>query len=110
MKTIYIGTNFNEIRLRPKGTFSFDNEPYVVLFNKQAKAYYAADDYVENEDGSYDVGFSADVTKNMIPGVYTLEVYADTDKENMLKREENYATAIVVAASPDQTNGSQSNG
>lgn len=104
MATIHIGSDFKELRLREKGGFVFANEPYAVLFNKQKGMYYAADDYTRLSDG-YDVNWTSDVTEKMIPGIYTLEVYADSTKKDMFYRKEAYATAVIVAASPEQEDG-----
>jgi len=105
MATIYIGSDFNDLRLLEKGGFAFTDEPYVVLFYKQSKKYFAADD-LQEITGGYDVNFTADVTSRMVPGTYTLEVYTDNTMQNMLYRKEAYATAVIVAASPEQQDGS----
>jgi len=105
MATIYIGSDFNELQLKEKGGFAFTDEPYVVLFYKQTKKYYVADDLTEIT-GGYDVNFTANVTSKMVPGTYTLEVYTDSTMANMLYRKEAYATAVTVAASPEQQDGS----
>lgn len=106
MTTIYIGTAFKELRLTPKGSFSFENDLYVVLFNKQSRTYYPADGITEAENGSYDIDWSEEVTKQMSTGVYTLEVYEIVDnKKSMLYRKKDYATAVIVAVSPGQDSG-----
>jgi len=106
MATIYIGSDFKEVRLKEKNGFSFVGTPHVVLFNKQNKKYFVADNVSPlSGGGGYDVDFTAEVTSRMIPGTYTLEVYTDSTKANLLHRKEAYATAVIVAASPEQEDG-----
>ena len=105
IKTIYIGSDFDELRVRPKG-FTFSRAPYVVLFNKQKRMYYEAD-LLQPNGTAYDVTWTSEVTSEMIPGIYALEVYADDSKTKLLKYQEVYAQAITVAASPEQENGIQ---
>lgn len=98
METIYIGSDFKQLRLRTDGV-TLTEAPYVVLFNKQKQVYYAADSVVKDGD-EYNVDWLAATTYEMIAGIYTLEVYTDSSRTEILLHKEQYAKAITVAASP----------
>lgn len=100
---LYIGTNFSAIELKAEGNFAFTETPCVLLYNKAKKMYYEADNVVLGADGVCSVTFSVDITKTMIPGVYTLEVYKNSEKIDILLHDTNHSIiATEVAASLNQ--------
>lgn len=107
MALIYIGSDFEDLRLKQKGSFVFTEPPHCILFNKQSKTYFVADT-LESITNGYDVTWTSNVTKQMSPGDYTLEIYSDDSMAHMLYRKEAYARAVTVAASLEQEDQSNS--
>lgn len=98
METIYRGVEYsNDVESLYNSTFQ--EAPVVVLYNRPSKRCIEATCTIR-QDGGYDFTFSAEQTGQMIPGIYTIEVY-NNDKTKLYKRIENYAKAISVGVSPD---------
>lgn len=112
MEIIDIGTSFKVLSLVGTDGFTFDPQkpPVCRLHNIQEGMYYDADGInIDTEENTCDVDWTADVTTNMIPGMYNLDVYVKDEDDNfiMLLHLDDYAKARVVSVSPGQDSGNQ---
>lgn len=105
MELIFIGSDFGVINVFNEDGTAMTSAPYVVLHSKATGEYYVADSVVQNEDqATYDVTFTAEVTKRMSAISYAIEVYSDNSMTTMLRYINDYATGVIVSPTPGQVN------
>lgn len=107
METLYIGAEYSRGFKHDDGS-SFGSTPCVVLYSIPTKKYYVAEVSQRQGQNAYDFTFRTNTTALMLPGVYTLEIYTDERKEEMIKRIQDYVRAVRSASSPDSQDGSDS--
>ena len=101
MKTIYIGVPYKDGFKHDDGT-AFTDVPNVALYNKASRTYCEVTCTSRQSDNGYNFEIGASVTSGLVAGVYVLEIY-NHDKSELLFRDENYARAVSVSVSPDNT-------
>ena len=99
METIYIGTPYRSGFKHEDGT-AFADAPKVVLYNKSSKSYCEVLATSRQSDNGYNFEFSAAVTKALLPGAYSLEIYNNA-KTEMLYADCEFATAVECSMSPE---------
>lgn len=101
METLYIGAKFEigNIRYSDKSQLA---EPYVVLYNSASKKIFVAT-LEDNGDNSYYAYIAPEESINVLPGVYALEIYTDSSKEEILKHVDDYVRAVKAASSETQS-------
>ena len=103
MEYIKIGLPYR-LELAPEKGSSFEDAPAAVFHNLQAARWYEAEITGPDSNGAYLATWSEDITKKMLTGAHTLEIYTDDTKQYMFKDypRKNFATAITVSMSPNQ--------
>ena len=106
MENLYIGSDFSREIVNEDGT-AFEAAPYVVLHNLATRTFAVADSVTDSSVGTdktaYTFLFEQDTTSKMLPGVYVLEIYADSTMAVMLDCDTQYRV-VVSSASPHQSN------
>ena len=99
---LYIGSEFVVGVIHMRDGSAMAEQPTVCLRDKARNRYYVADE-VTASGINYFAKFSAEVTEAIEPATLNLEVYKDSTMEVMLRYWQDFTTAILVSASPGQT-------
>lgn len=107
IRQLYIGSNFAGLNLYEENGTAMASAPYVTLHDRERGKYYVADHVQLNEDEvSYDVAWSAEVTERMQPGSLALEVFTASNMENARLVAPDWVIAIKVSPTPGEENDS----
>ena len=102
---IFQGTKYSDKVCYRDGE-TFDEAPYVVLFNQSLKVYFGVDTTPTQgatAGTSYDFEFTPEITAQMPPGIYHLEIYKNDNMVVVLQRNDNHAEVKKSAMSSDSS-------
>ena len=101
---ILIGADSLPITVFKNDGAIFDTPPCVVLHSVEQGKYFVANQMTPKNNGLYyDAVLTGQVTIDMEPAVYALEVYSDSQMTAMLYYQADYCEAVVAATTPGQT-------
>lgn len=104
MDILPIGGEYYAGRVRYLGGAALSSAPVVVLHSLSTRKYYHATVTVAPAgEVGHDATFPAAVTARMLPGVYALEVYADSNMTKLIAYDEYAARAERVAKTSSET-------
>lgn len=109
MDYLFIGSKYDIGNIRYKDGSAFSGAPCVVLYNASSKKYYEATVTEVTGENSYSAVIPAVLSATIISGVYSLEIYTDSTRAEIIYYEKDYVKAIKAASSPDAETIEQSN-
>lgn len=104
MDFLYIGAKYDVGKIGFDDGSAFTSTPCVALYNPSSKRYYIADEVSADTNNTYNVSISATLSATFVPGVYSLEIYTDSEMTDIIYHEKDFVKAVKAAASPDSEN------
>ena len=103
---LIIGSKFEIDGIHYRDGSEFEDAPFVVLHSISTRKYFGVSATWDDDNDVYKVTFPATMTNKMSEGSYDLEIYADSNRDNLIADIiEDYCYAVHGSGSSYTSNG-----